>query len=146
MMSLCLDLRQIIFKYLNFNTKHRFRMIDKQNQKLQIIDMCYIPSKYIRNINDRILKKYKYITMLYQYQKYDITNMTNLRVLCCEYNHIAQTDVNNLKKLEILGIRNNYQIMDVNCLTNLRIFYANYFVNGVSKCVKLEALNLSQNK
>jgi hypothetical protein len=82
----------LIFDYLDFIEKIRYRRICKKFKLLRITDFHDIDTKYLTKMNDDILKQHKYITKLYASGNAHITDVNNLV---------------NLKKLSASGFNNN---------------------------------------
>ena len=55
---LCYDVSTIMFKYMNFKTKHQFKKTNKNYNKNEITDLCTIKQTYLDRLNDEILINY----------------------------------------------------------------------------------------
>ena len=71
-------LHNIIFDYLEVYDKHTFQKINKYTKTIHIKDLSNINSKYLKNINDNIIKTYKYVTILYAQNNPNITNIKHM--------------------------------------------------------------------
>src|SRR5439155_15131162 len=104
---LYLDLINLIFNKLDFLSQIRFRQISQFYYKhLQITDLYHIDYKYLKLLNDEILKNYlhvKYLNANDNSRIKEIGHMKNLEILNCKANcGIANEDIKdlNLKILE----------------------------------------------
>ena len=72
-----LDLLKIIFNKLDFLSEIRFRQVNKFCYKnLHIINLCNINYKFLKLLNDDILKNYHYIQYL------DAINNKKIKFIC----------------------------------------------------------------
>jgi hypothetical protein len=92
-----LDINYLIFGFLDFLSKIRFRSISKYNYLLEICDFYNIEEKYLDLLNDEILLNYHFITHLDASDNPNIKNINHLKKL-------IQLDASNNSVINICGI------------------------------------------
>jgi len=151
---MCFDINNIIFYLLSFRSKHEFKKINKSSTKLKIIDLLNIEIKYLRKLDDKILKNYPQTIKLYASNNKLITKinkMKNLRVLyaeeSCGLSHFGFSCCINIK---VLHATDNKKIKNINFLTNLTELSARSTFSGIvhdsfKDCTNLEILDIRHN-
>ena len=145
------DLHQLICDCLDFIDVLHHKIISKRFKSIKIKDLYNIDLKYLRNLNDHILKQYIDVTELNASNNSKITtlnHMTKLRKLNitgdCGVGDQGILDLN----LEELNAENNPKITTLNHMTKLRKLdiSGNCGVGdqGISD-LNLEELNASNN-
>jgi hypothetical protein len=171
MNKLNLDIIYLIFGFLDFLSKIRFRSISKYMYKLQIHDFYNISNKYLKLLDDKILLNYPFITYLNAFNNLKITNKgiehLNLIKLNAAYNpnitninhmanYITELDASgefcgitdkgiaNLKNLIKLNAFDNSQITNINHMNKLVELCASGEFCGISNAGIKELKNLKE--
>src|SRR5947208_3309729 len=121
-MILCYDIHTIIFNYFEFVSKHKYRLINKSMNKLQIINLYSISYIYINdNLKFTYINSLTNLTLLYANNTIindnGILMCTNLEDLCIS-NKSNISNFNNFSNLTYLDIDNNQNITNthlINC-------------------------------
>jgi hypothetical protein len=154
MVALCFDINNLIFKFLNFECKHRFKITNKQSTKLKITDLFNIDIKYLNKLDDKILKNYLDVDKLYASNNSKITKINKMKKIqilhadgSCGLSHFGFSNCVNIK---VLHVTNNKKIKNINFLTNLTELHAQssnggLLYKGFKNCRKLEILNIRYN-
>src|SRR5439155_556418 len=120
-----LDSLKLIFNKLDFLSQIRFRQISRFYYKnLQITDLFNIDYKYIKLLNDKILKKYPYVEFSNASRINRIKNinhMKNLKKLFCIGD--CGIDNKNMKNLNLIELNVNYnsKIKNIGHMKNLKV-------------------------
>jgi len=141
-----------IFQYLGFESKHSFKKINKNCNKLSIKDLYNIDIKYLRKLNDVILLNYPNVTQLRADCNKNINvfnNLNKLEKLSIQYVDTPNDCIMNLTNLTALNVTYNKGIKNLNHLTKLEILYARAYCgitnSGVRNLTKIKILDISQN-
>jgi len=115
------DICSIIYNFLDFGCKHKFRLINRSHLKLKIKDFINIKHEHTMKINDTILKNYSDVTDLKLSTKVtSINHLTNLtRLILTERSNMESSCFNKCTKITNLKLDRCYCIEDINFLTNL---------------------------
>ena len=138
---LCYDVSTIMFKYMNFKTKHQFKKTNKNYNKNEINDLYTIKRIYLYRINDKILINYTNVVAIDASNNDKIKNLNNFKKLkeLDVQGDDCGIDDNGIKNLNLkkLNAYNNQKITDVNHMTNLEDLntglYSGIDDNGIKK-------------
>jgi hypothetical protein len=143
------DITYIIFGFLDFLSKIKFRCVSKYMHKLEIYDFNNIPLKYIQLLNDEILLNYPFIKYLNASTNSKITNVNHMDKLIelnasgyrCGINNKGIQKVNLIK----LNASDNPKITNVNHMNKLIELNANGYCCGINNegIQKLNLINLN---
>jgi hypothetical protein len=114
------DIVHIIFGFLDFISKIRFRSTSKYNNKLEIHDFYNIEKKYLDLLDDKILLNYPYIKYLNARNNQKITNVNHMAKSLTELDAsgklcgISDEGIIDLKNITKLNVNNNFKITNIN--------------------------------
>ena len=121
--DLPLVLYDLIHEYLDFIDKLHHKTTCKYLKLIKIMDLYNIDNKYLKKLNDQILKSYIYVTQLNASFNPNITSlnhMTKLKKLdICGECGVGDNGISNLN-LEELHASYNPKITSLNHMTKLK--------------------------
>ena len=127
-----IDIIKEIFHNLDLEYQIYFIQINKQFNKLKIIDLYNIKYKYLEKLNDNILQIYKDCERLYAKDNKNVKNinhLTNLKILnCVGHCGVSDEDIQNLD-LITLKCSYNEKITKINHMKNLKNLECQYHGN-----------------
>ena len=158
-MRLCYDIHTVIFSFLTFHNKHRYRNICKLfSIKIHITNFANISKKMIKKLDNKILQQYPYITKLNLFGN-KVVSSVNYLILLKELdasfmNRLTSSGIINCVNLEeIKADGSSLRISIINKLPKLKSYsYINHYTktsldqNGLHYCNNLEFLNIINNK
>ena len=108
-------LYNVVFVYLDFYDKHKFQKINKYMNTIHVKDLF--------NLNNDVLKNYKYVVKLYACNNIKITNINHMAKLkeldaSCDCG-IGDGGILDLTNLEILNAHSNSKRTDINHMTKI---------------------------
>jgi len=151
-MKLYLDIYKLVLLYLNFNSKHKFRLLSKELLKLNITDLYNIDVKYVVRINGDILKNYKYVEKICVASCCNIScikHLTCLKYLIDRCDLLDDSQISGMTKLEYLVIDCNTKITNLNFLTNLKYLDMSETLitnDGIRNCTNIEIIRIKGSK
>jgi hypothetical protein len=135
-----LQYNKYYFQLFGFFSKLQFKIISKKIRFLEIYDLMDIETKYIVQLNDKILLNYKSVKYLCSNHNVNISNlnhMTNLKILhVCHTCGINDDSIKNIN-LEELHVNYNPNITNVNHMYNLKELHASGHYCGINDNSKI---------